>query len=81
MTGHLPAGLVSPGEPLNGDGGAALAQVLLACQPAADGLLDADAGGTQLVRSQLFQVRHLAGPEEDLSLTELILILVLRRQK
>ena len=50
---HSPAGLVSAGESLEGDGGVLLAEVLLASQPAADGLLDAYTGHTELVRSQL----------------------------
>lgn len=78
---HSPASLVSPGEPLDGDGGVALAQVLLARQPASDGFLDADAGGAQLVRSQLLQVGNLACPEEDFGLAKLIFILVLRERK
>lgn len=75
-----PASLVSSGEPLDGDGRVAHAQVLLARQPAADGFLNADAGGAQLVGSQLFQVGHLAGPEEDLGLAKLILILILAEE-
>lgn len=79
MSGSVdsPAGLVSSGEPLDGDGSAALAQILLACQPATDGFLDADAGSAQLVRTQLLQIGDLAGPEEDLGLTKLVFILVL----
>lgn len=73
-----PARLVSSSEPLDGDRSAALAQVLLARQPAADGLLDADAGSTQLVCPQLLKISDLAGPEEDLGLTKLVFILVLR---
>lgn len=78
---HSPASLVSPGEPLDGDGGVALAQILLARQPASDGFLDADAGDAQLVRSQLLQVGNLACPEEDFGLAKLIFILVLRERK
>ncbi len=73
-----PASLVSSGEPLDGDGSATLAQILLARQPAADCFLDANAGSTQLVRPQLLQVGNLAGPEEDLGLTKLVFILVLK---
>lgn len=62
---------------LDGDGRFPHPQVLSAGQPAADSLLDADAGQTQLVRPQLFHVRHLTSPEEDLVLSKLILILVL----
>lgn len=69
---------MSSGEPLDGDGSAALVQILLARQPAADGLLDANAGHTQLVCPQFLQVGDLAGPEEDLGLTELVFILVLK---
>lgn len=78
---HSPASLVSSGEPLDGDGSAALAQILLACQPTADGFLDADAGSTQLVRPQLLQVSDLASPEEDLGLTKLVFILILREDR
>lgn len=78
MEAHSPASLVTSGEPLDGDGSVALAQVLLARQPTADGFLDADAGGAQLVRSQLLQVGDLARSEEDLGLAKLIFILVLR---
>lgn len=77
---NSPAGLVAPGEPLDGDGSAPHAQILLAYQPAADGFLDANAGRTQLVCSQLLQVGNLAGPEEDLGLTELIFVLVLKME-
>lgn len=73
-----PAGLVSSGEPLDGDGCAPLTQVLLARQPAADRFLDANAGGAQLVRSQLLQIGDLASPEEDLRLTKLVFVLILR---
>lgn len=76
-----PASLVSSGEPLDGDGSAALAQILLARQPAADCFLDANAGSTQLVRPQLLQVGNLAGPEEDLGLTKLVFILVLKERR
>lgn len=62
---------------LDGDGGFPHPQVLSAGQPAADSLLDADACQTQLVRTQLFHVRHLTSPEEDLVPSKLILILVL----
>lgn len=41
-----PASLVSPGEPLDGDGSVPLAQILLARKPTSDGFLDADAGST-----------------------------------
>lgn len=78
---HPPASLVSSGEPLDGDGGAALAQILLAREPASDGFLDADAGSPQLVCSQLLQVGNLACPKEDFGLTELIFILVLRGRR
>lgn len=81
MPQFSPAGLVSSGEPLYGNGGTALAQVLLACQPAADGFLDADTRGTQLVCPQFLQVSHLTGSEEDLSLTKLIFILILRDKR
>lgn len=76
-----PASLVSSGEPLDGDGRAALAQVLLALQPAANGFLDANAGSTQLLRPQLLQVGNLAGPEEDLGLTKLVFVLVLKEDR
>ena len=79
--GHSPAGLVSSGEPLDGDGSVAFAQILLACQPTADGFLDADAGSTQLVCPQLLQVSDLASPEEDLGLTKLVFILILKEDK
>lgn len=75
---HSPASLVSSGEPLDGDGSVALAQILLAREPTSDGFLDADAGGAQLVGSQLLQVGNLACSEEDLGLAKLIFILVLR---
>lgn len=52
-------------------------QVLFAGHPAADRLLDADTSHAQLVRTQLLQVSHLTGPEEDLVFAKLILILVL----
>lgn len=78
---HSPASLVSPGEPLDGDGSVTLAQVLLAREPTADGFLDADAGGAQLVRPQLLQVGNLACSEEDLGLAKLIFVLVLRNRK
>lgn len=76
-----PASLVPSGEPLDGDGSTALTKILLACQPAADGFLDADAGSTQLVCSQLLQVGNLASPEEDFGLTELVLIWVLKEKR
>lgn len=76
-----PAGLVSSGEPLDGDGSATHAQILLACQPAADGFLDADAGNTQLICPQLLQIGDLARPEEDLGLTKLVFILVLKNDR
>lgn len=75
--GNSPASLVPSGEPLDGDGSTALAQILLACQPASNGFLDANAGNTQLVGPQLLQVSDLAGPEEYLGLTELVFILIL----
>lgn len=52
-------------------------QVFFAGQPAADGLLDADAGRAQFIRTQLLQVSHLTGSEEDLVFAQLILVLVL----
>ena len=53
-------------------------QVLLAGQPAAQGLLDADARQAQLLRPQVLQVGHLARTEEDLGSAELILVSILR---
>lgn len=62
---------------LYGDGGFPHPQVLFTAQPAADCLLHADTGHTQLVRTQLFQIGHLTSPEEDLVFAKLILILFL----
>lgn len=76
-----PASLVSSGEPLDGDGRATLAQILLARQPAANGFLDANAGSTQLVCPQLLQVGDLASPKEYLSFTKLVFILVLKEDR
>lgn len=68
---------MTPDISLYGDGAFPQPQILSAGQPAADGLLDAHASQTQLVRAQLFHVGHLASPEEDLVLSKLILVLVL----
>lgn len=57
------------------------AQVLLARQPAADGLLDADAGSTQLICTQFLQVRNLPRSEENLGLAKLVLIWILLREQ
>lgn len=72
-----PAGLVSTDVSLDGCGSMFHAQVLLACQPAADGLLDADAGSTQLICTQFLQIRNLPGAEKDLGLAKLVLIWIL----
>lgn len=72
-----PAGLVSTDVSLDGCGSVFHAQVLLARQPAADGLLDADAGSTQLICTQFLQVRNLPRSEKDLGLAKLVLILIL----
>lgn len=71
---------MSPHVSLYGDGRLTDAQVLLASEPAANGLLDLDAGFTEFVRPQLLQVSHLASPEEDLRFSKLIFILVLQRE-
>lgn len=77
--GHSPspAGLVSTDVSLDGCGSMFHAQVLLVRQPAADSLLDADAGGTQLICTQFLQVRNLACTEKDLGLAKLVLIWIL----
>ena len=72
---------MSAGVSLDGDGSMLLSEVLLAYQPAADGLLDTDARLPQLISPQLLQVGNLTSPEEDLSLTKLVLVLVLERQR
>lgn len=74
---YSPAGLVSTHMSLDVDGGLLHSQVLLTGQPAADGLLDTDAGGAELVCSELLQVGHLASPEEDLGLAKLVLVRIL----
>lgn len=75
-----PSGLVSSDVSLDDDGGSFHAQVLLALQPAADGLLDADAGGPQFIGTEFLQVRHLTCSEKDLRLPKLVLILILQRK-
>lgn len=62
---------------LDGESRRSHPQVLAAGQPAADGLLDADTGHSQHVRTQLLQVSYLTRPEEDLVFAKLILILIL----
>lgn len=68
---------MTPYVSLYGDSRLLHPQVLFASQPAANSLLDANASHTQLVRTQLLQVGHLTGPEEDLVFAKLIFILVL----
>lgn len=72
-----PAGLVSTDVSLDSCGSVFHSQVLLACQPAADCLLDADASSTQLVCTQFLQVRNLPRSEKDLGFPELVLIWIL----
>ena len=76
--GVSPAGQVSPAVSLQQHGRPADLAVAEPLQPAAHRLLDLDARRAELVRPQLLQVGHLARPEEDLRLTELELVLVLR---
>lgn len=72
-----PSGLVSSDVSLDDDGGLFHAQVFLALQPAADRFLDADAGSSQFIGPEFFQIRHLTCSEKDLRLPKLVLILIL----
>lgn len=72
-----PAGLVSSDMSLDGNGGMFHAQVFLAGQPAADGLLDANAGSAQFISPELLQIRHLTRPEKYLRFPKLVLIRIL----
>lgn len=72
---------MSPHVSLYGDGRLTDTQVLLASEPAADGLLDVDAGFTEFVGPQLLQISHLSSSEEDLRFSKLVFILVLKRGK
>ena len=76
-----PPGQQAATECLQQQHGAANTSVLLPLQPATDVFLDHDTAGTQLVRSQLLQVRHLPRAEEDLRLAEPVLVVILRRQR
>lgn len=64
---------------LNSNGRLPHPQVLFACQPAANSLLDGDTSHTQFVRAQLLQESHLASSEEDLVFAKLVFPLVLKQ--
>ena len=74
----IPAGLLGADVFLEHYSRSLHPQELLADQPAAQGLLDADACLAQLLRPQVLQVGHLARTEEDLGFAELILVSILR---
>lgn len=66
-----PAGHVSSAVSLQSDGHLADLAVSDPLQPASDRLLDLDAGRAELVGPELLQVRHLTRSEEDLCLSKL----------
>lgn len=68
---------MTPQPSLHGERGSPRPLVLCEGQPAPHRLLDADTGRAQFIGAELLQVRHLSGPEEDLSFAKLKLILVL----
>lgn len=75
---NSPAGQVSSAVSLQSDGRFADLSVSNSLQPTSARLLDLDAGRAELIGPELLQVRHLTRSEEDLGLTELEHIGVLR---
>lgn len=65
---------------LHDDGCCLQPLVLCALHPASHSLLHEYAGRTQLICSQLLQVGHLARSEEDLGLTKLVLVWILKKR-
>lgn len=75
-----PAGQVSSAISLQSDGRLADLSVSNSLQPTSDSLLDLDTGWAKLIRPELLQVCYLTSPEEDLSLTELEHVWLLRHK-
>lgn len=74
----VPARQETPSISLQGDGGLPDLSVAYSLKPSSHRLLDLDAGVAELVGSELLQIGHLSGPEEDLCLSKLELIWVLK---
>ncbi len=77
---NSPAGQVSSAVSLQSDGRLADLSVSNSLQPASNCLLDLDTGRAELIRSELLQVRYLTRPEEDLGLTKLEHVRLLRHK-
>ena len=77
---HPPPGDHAPAVCLDEEDGPFDLHVAPLGEPPTDVLLDHNAAGPQSLRPNLLQVRHLTSPEEDLCLTELVLVPVLQRQ-
>lgn len=76
-----PAGQVSSTISLQKDGCLADLLVSDSLQPTSDSLLDFDTGWAKFIRPELLQVRYLSSPEEDLCLTKLEHVGILRDNK
>lgn len=75
-----PASKVSSAVSLQIDGSLADLSVSNSLQPTSDRLLDLDAGCTELICPELLQIGYLTGSEEDLCLTKLEHVWVLRNK-
>lgn len=78
---NSPAGQVSSAISLQSDGRLADLSVSNSLQPTSHRLLDLDTGRAELIRPELLQVRYLTRPEENLGLTKLEHVRLLRHKR
>ncbi len=78
---HSPACQVTPAVSLQNDSRLADLAVPNSLQPSSHGLLDLNAGEAELISSELLQIGHLTCPEENLRLSKLELIRVLKERR
>lgn len=77
---HSPACQVTPAVSLQSDSRLADLAVPNSLQPSSHSLLDLNAGEAELISSELLQIGHLTCPEENLCLSKLELIWVLKKR-